>query len=115
MGEHLRAALRAVAIDGPAALAREAARHLDAPSSPVVASILRTAATDPLIEWSSADRRTVVLGSLEALAEVRDGSPEWSARLTSVLETGRAAGISLRELGSAAGISHTAVLKRLGR
>ena len=113
MRPEIRSALRIVAIDGPADLAREAMRRLDGRGAPVMwEAILRTAATrlhaEPLVGLPQADHHTIVAGALAAAADTGK-DPQV------VLEAGHAAGMSLRAMAAPLGISHVAVTKRLTR
>lgn len=122
MSARQRAALRIAAVElNGTSTGRHAQRRLHGETPPVVlAQILRNALreVETLDTVSDEDRRVLTLAALEAtgswLAGLVGGDrTEASAQLTLLARAGVALGLPLRDLGDAAGMSHTAIRKRI--
>lgn len=110
-----RAAIRMIAVEGERGPAERARRLLAIPdpstSDLVMLSAMLRNAIRPSRNWeyvSLQDRQTLAIAAIQSLADAGDRD-----MLTPTLLAGLEVGLSARQMAAAAGISHTAVNKRI--
>lgn len=117
-GDRVRAAMRIVAFDGPPEVSHLAKDRMTGRGDPIMtATILETALPDAGVDHKlpQADLVTLALGAVEApaVAERSHVDPTWREKLDRVMQRAHDLGMSLRDIGKAAELSHTGVGKRI--